>query len=58
MVLATVADYFIILGICVGMTTISQLFRHFFGMNPQQSMEMQQKLRDMQEEMMLELNML
>ncbi len=50
---ATAIHYLAVLGVCVGMTTISQLFRHFFGMNPQQSMEMQQRLKDMQEEMML-----
>lgn len=44
-------QYLAILAICVGMTTISQLFRYFFGMKPQASMDMQQQLRDMQQEM-------
>ena len=45
-------QYIIVLAICVGMTTLSQLFRHFFGMKPEKSMEMQQRLRELQEEMM------
>jgi len=44
-------QYLIVFGICVGTTIISQLFRYFFGMKPEQSLDMQQKLRDMQEEM-------
>ena len=49
---ATLAQYLIVLAICVGMTTISQLFRHFFGMKPEKSMAMQQRLRELQTEMM------
>ncbi len=49
---AGLPQYLIVLAICVGMTTISQLFRHFFGMKPEKSMAMQQRLRELQEEMM------
>ena len=49
---AELAQYLIVLAICVGMTTISQLFRHFFGMKPEKSMAMQQRLRELQTEMM------
>jgi hypothetical protein len=48
---AQAAQYLIILAIVVGMTTISQIFRHFFGMAPEQSMQMQQRLRELQDEM-------
>ncbi|TFG19922.1 MAG: hypothetical protein EU530_04845 [Promethearchaeota archaeon] len=49
---AELPQYLIVLAVCVGMTTISQLFRHFFGMKPEKSMAMQQRLRELQEEMM------
>ncbi|MBN2157351.1 MAG: hypothetical protein JW776_15000 [Candidatus Lokiarchaeota archaeon] len=51
MAAAGLTDYLILLGIVVGMTVISQLFRYFFGMRPEESMDMQQKLKDMQNEM-------
>ena len=49
---AQAIHYLYILAICVGTTTLSQVFRHFFGMRPEQSMQMQQRLRELQEEMM------
>ncbi|MHA1112182.1 MAG: EMC3/TMCO1 family protein [Promethearchaeota archaeon] len=53
---AELPQYLIVLAICVGMTTVSQLFRHFFGMKPEKSMAMQQRLRELQTEMMAARN--